>query len=113
MNAHTMFGTPMITPEGSPARPLSRSLPTLDEETAQDGDKSTASPTAITHKRPVTPEHPPAPAGHKPYGTRLTTIILMRWDGQVTYIERDVWWMDEVGCVHKGGTEDRVYRFNL
>lgn len=51
--------------------------------------------------------------GQQPYGTRVTTIILVRWTGEVTYVERDVWWMDEMGCVHKGGTEERRFTFSL
>ena len=113
VNAHTMLGTPMITPEGSPARTASP-LPTLTEGMSVEPIRPNSS--SASGKRASTPEgHVSAtpPLSHKPYGTRLTTIILVTWDGQVTYIERDVWWMDDVGCVHKGGTEDRTYRFQL
>lgn len=113
VNAHTMLGTPMITPEGSPARTASP-LPTLPEETSVERDLVDSSSAAA--KRSSTPEGDVSSTllpGHKPYGTRLTTIILVTWDGQVTYVERDVWWMDDVGCVHKGGTEDRTFTFQL
>ncbi|GHJ86688.1 hypothetical protein NliqN6_3090 [Naganishia liquefaciens] len=112
VNAHTMLGTPIITPEGSPAGTASP-LPTLQEETLYSQVPGMLSEPDRRASTPESHESMSAPAGHKPYGTRLTTIILVTWDGRVTYTERDVWWMDAVGCVHKGGTEDRAFTFQL
>ncbi|KAJ9110731.1 hypothetical protein QFC20_002772 [Naganishia adeliensis] len=109
VNSHTMLSTPIVTPEGSPRRPGSKALPS-SEELGRERDRSrspTTGPAPAQHTT-VTHLH-----GQRPYGTRLTTIILVRWTGEVTYVERDVWWMDEMGCVHKGGTEERRFTFSL
>jgi len=61
----------------------------------------------------------PIPVGCGPsdlYGTRLSTILLVRRDGKVLFVERDIWQMDEEGKVAMAGTEsssDRQYRFQL
>ncbi|EJF63273.1 hypothetical protein DICSQDRAFT_55616 [Dichomitus squalens LYAD-421 SS1] len=58
------------------------------------------------------------PPSHLYYGTRLSTVILIRRDGHVTFIERDVWTLDDSrggeGAVPKrdsGG--DRVFHFQI
>ena len=32
------------------------------------------------------------------YGTRLAQVLLVRRDGRVTYIERDIWALDDTGA---------------
>jgi hypothetical protein len=41
------------------------------------------------------------------YGTRVTTVILVREDGQVTFVERDIFVQDEQGEAVKGKDERR------
>jgi len=48
------------------------------------------------------------------YGTRLSTILLVRKDGQVSFVERDIWQLDNEGRVVRGDPRDeRVFRFSL
>jgi uncharacterized protein with NRDE domain len=48
------------------------------------------------------------------YGTRLAQVILVRRDGRVTYIERDVWVLDGTGApVRASVTEMKSFRFHL
>ncbi|KDQ15122.1 hypothetical protein BOTBODRAFT_32097 [Botryobasidium botryosum FD-172 SS1] len=42
------------------------------------------------------------------YATRLSTVLLVRRDGQALFVERDVWRVDESGEVVKGGEERRI-----
>ena len=44
------------------------------------------------------------------YGTRVTTVILVREDGQVTFVERDIFVQNSDGDA-VSGTEERKYRF--
>ncbi|TFY64912.1 hypothetical protein EVG20_g5788 [Dentipellis fragilis] len=67
--------------------------------------------TAI-HVSPLALEPLSGPAG--PYGTRLSTVVLVRRDGRVLFVERDIWMLDETGKVVKGGKEgERVWRFHV
>ncbi|EKM52111.1 uncharacterized protein PHACADRAFT_128288 [Phanerochaete carnosa HHB-10118-sp] len=46
------------------------------------------------------------------YGTRLSTIILVRRDGSVSFYERDIWVLDERGQPTKGDEKnERVFKF--
>lgn len=49
------------------------------------------------------------------YGTRLSTVILVRRDGSATFIERDIWKLDSDGKPVKGDSVkgDRVHTFKL
>lgn len=47
------------------------------------------------------------------YGTRLSTVILVRRDGSVVFRERDIWSLDAEDKIHKAEREDRVFRFKL
>ena len=48
------------------------------------------------------------------YGTRLSTVVLVRRDGNVLFVERDVWNMNLQGQVIKGVPgDDRSFRFQL
>ena len=48
------------------------------------------------------------------YGTRLSTVILIRRDGSVTFIERDIWALDESGQPSKRDlAHDRVFHFEI
>ena len=46
------------------------------------------------------------------YGTRLTTIILVRRDGRVTFVERDIWSIGKDGGL-VGMRKDSERRFNF
>ncbi|KAH9080276.1 DUF833-domain-containing protein [Lactarius deliciosus] len=53
-------------------------------------------------------------APHAYYGTRLAQVVLVRRNGHVTYIERDVWLLDTTGApVRAGATDMRVFSFRL
>ena len=48
------------------------------------------------------------------YGTRLSTIILVRKDGSVVFRERDIWTLDAAGEPVRGDTSnDRILEFKL
>jgi len=48
------------------------------------------------------------------YGTQLSTILLIRRDGQVLFIERDLWRQEDGGKLIKGDPSmQRVFRFQL
>lgn len=48
------------------------------------------------------------------YGTRLSTVLLVRRDGSVLFIERDIWTLDSEGNVMRGeASRDRVFRFRI
>lgn len=61
------------------------------------------------------PDHLPAdsPAGFPTalYGTQRQTVLLVDWDGQVTYIERALW-SDSGECVPRGSGDD-IFRFRI
>ncbi|KAI9443438.1 DUF833-domain-containing protein [Lactarius indigo] len=55
---------------------------------------------------------PDTPHGY--YGTRLAQVVLVRRNGHVTYIERDVWLLDTTGApVRAGATDLRAFSFRL
>ncbi|RPD62580.1 DUF833-domain-containing protein [Lentinus tigrinus ALCF2SS1-6] len=61
---------------------------------------------------PVTEQATPSSKSY--YGTRLSTVLLIRRDGSVTFIERDIWTLDESGAVVKRDLgHDRVFRFQI
>ncbi|KDQ62816.1 hypothetical protein JAAARDRAFT_30726 [Jaapia argillacea MUCL 33604] len=48
------------------------------------------------------------------YGTRLSTVILIRKDGQATFVERDIYKLDTMGePVKAGASTQRIFRFQL
>ncbi|KAI0301125.1 NRDE protein-domain-containing protein [Multifurca ochricompacta] len=60
------------------------------------------------------PNAPPAPATTTIYGTRLAQVILVRRDGRVTYVEHDVWMLDDQGApVRASPSNMRVFTFRL
>lgn len=49
-----------------------------------------------------------------PYGTRLAQVILVRRDGRVTFIERDVWMLDDTGATVRASADNmRSFIFHL
>ena len=66
-------------------------------------------PISVPHGLPPTVE----PAGiHIIAGTRVSTVLLVRRDGQVLFVERDVWKLDDKGKTSRGDPRDaRVFRF--
>ncbi len=49
-----------------------------------------------------------------PYGTRLAQVILVRRDGRVTYIERDIWALDDTGAAACASADNmRSFIFRL
>ncbi|ESK85415.1 ser thr-rich protein t10 in dgcr region [Moniliophthora roreri MCA 2997] len=59
----------------------------------------------------------PANWGEKPshYGTRLSTVLLIRRDGQATFIERDIWKLvdGKVTKMDVDSPSERTFRFTL
>lgn len=48
------------------------------------------------------------------YGTRLSTVILVRRNGSVLFIERDIWLRDTDGSVVRGDPHlERSFRFRI
>jgi len=48
------------------------------------------------------------------YGTRLAQVLLVRRDGRVTYIERDIWALDGTGAAVRASPENmRSFIFRL
>jgi uncharacterized protein with NRDE domain len=50
------------------------------------------------------------------YGTRLSTVILIKRDGEVLFAEREMWAMDEEGTVVMAGSHpssESQHRFQL
>jgi uncharacterized protein with NRDE domain len=48
------------------------------------------------------------------YGTRLSTVILVRRDGTAVFFERDVWVLDAQGRAHRGDPAAmRAFEFKL
>lgn len=51
---------------------------------------------------------------HDLYGTRLSTILLVKRDGSVLFIERDLWKIDAGGEAIRGDIQEaRSFRFTL
>ena len=49
-----------------------------------------------------------------PYGTRLSTVLLVRNNGQVLFIERDIWKLGDEGVpVKSDPPTERKFIFNL
>ncbi|RDX53474.1 DUF833-domain-containing protein [Polyporus arcularius HHB13444] len=69
-------------------------------------------PIPLSSFPPVTEQATPSSKCY--YGTRLSTVLLIRRDGSVTFIERDIWALDESGAVVKRDSgHDRVFRFEI
>lgn len=48
------------------------------------------------------------------YGTRLSTVILVKHNGSVLFVERDIWSLDSKNKVSRGDAkQQRVFTFNL
>ncbi|KAG5643338.1 hypothetical protein DXG03_001057 [Asterophora parasitica] len=47
------------------------------------------------------------------YGTRLSTILLIKKNGEAVFIERDVWRLENGQVVHAEPTSQRVFRFQV
>ena len=48
------------------------------------------------------------------YGTRLSTIVLVRTDGSVVFRERDIWTLNATGEPARGdNSNDRLLEFKL
>jgi len=58
---------------------------------------------------------PDAPTdGPDYYGTRLSTVVLVKRDGSVLFIERDIWKLDKSGSAVRGDPrDDRIFKFEL
>jgi Transport and Golgi organisation 2 len=50
---------------------------------------------------------------HGIYGTRLAQVILVRRDGLVTYVERDVWVLDNKGVPVQSSALDNMRSFTF
>jgi uncharacterized protein with NRDE domain len=48
------------------------------------------------------------------YGTRLAQVVLVRRDGRVTFIERDIWALDDTGATVRASADNmRSFIFHL
>jgi uncharacterized protein with NRDE domain len=47
------------------------------------------------------------------YGTRLSTVLLVRRDGTVLFIERDIWKLVDGKAVKPEPPTERRFRFNI
>jgi len=50
---------------------------------------------------------------HGIYGTRLAQVVLVRRDGLVTYVERDVWVLDNKGVPVQSSAVDNMRSFTF
>src|SRR5882757_3159641 len=57
----------------------------------------------------------PGPDDAQLYATRLATVVLVRRDGSVLFVERDVWQLDARGdgASRADAQSARVFRFDL
>jgi len=69
---------------------------------------------------PPSGTEPPLPvpvttANGKYYGTRLSTVLLVKKTGEVTFVERDIWMLDATTGepIRLGTDNDRITRFQL
>ncbi len=53
------------------------------------------------------------PEADRVYGTRLSTVILVKRDGSVLFIERDVWKLVDGQVTKMDPPSERIYRFQL
>ncbi len=64
----------------------------------------------------MTPSLSPDAAADGPdyYGTRLSTVLLIRKDGRVLFVERDIWQLDSDGNPKLADPRgERIFHFNL
>ena len=54
---------------------------------------------------------------HEKYGTRLSSVLLVRRDGRVLFVERDIWKFEEANGEHRVSRgdprRDRVFTFKI
>ncbi|KAH9851751.1 DUF833-domain-containing protein [Lenzites betulinus] len=79
-------------------------------------DRSELRNTILVEPLPIgaAPQSPDAgPANY--YGTRLSTVILIRRDGRALFVERDIWTLDDArrAAVQGEPGRDRVFRFQI
>ncbi|KAL1744983.1 NRDE protein-domain-containing protein [Schizophyllum fasciatum] len=55
----------------------------------------------------------PAAESAGPYGTRLSTVLLVRKDGEALFVERDIWMLQDGKAVKADPSSQRVHRFTL
>ncbi|KAI5896975.1 uncharacterized protein SCHCODRAFT_02616353 [Schizophyllum commune H4-8] len=61
----------------------------------------------------VLPLVDPSARSAGPYGTRLSTVLLVRKDGQALFVERDIWTLQDGKVVKADPSSQRVHRFTL
>ncbi|KAI0667700.1 DUF833-domain-containing protein [Trametes maxima] len=77
-------------------------------------DRSELRNTVLVDPLPIGAGESSDEAPYNYYGTRLSTVILIRRDGTALFIERDVWTLDDEGRIAKGDPgRDRVFRFQI
>ncbi|KAF9013050.1 NRDE protein-domain-containing protein [Cyathus striatus] len=70
----------------------------------------------ITHRTQLRTTVQNGPDGRKEryYGTRLSTVLLVRHNGEVLFVERDIWKVDETGVVKaQGPSAERRVKFRI
>ncbi|OJT09950.1 hypothetical protein TRAPUB_13587 [Trametes pubescens] len=77
-------------------------------------DRSELRNTIMVDPLPIGPSESADAPPPNYYGTRLSTVILIRRDGTALFIERDVWTRSDDGRVARGDPgHDRVFRFQI
>lgn len=77
-------------------------------------DRSELRNTIMVDPLPIGARESPDTPPPNYYGTRLSTVILIRRDGTALFIERDVWTRSDDGRVARGDPgRDRVFRFQI
>ncbi|KAK7462276.1 hypothetical protein VKT23_007877 [Stygiomarasmius scandens] len=93
-----------LSANSSPVVPVPSSSPALNDS---------------THSSPSTEieEHNAKPEvlvnSSKYYGTRLSNVLLVRRNGDVMFVERDIWKMENSEVVKMNKDSERVFRFKL
>jgi len=80
------------------------SSPALNDTTHSSGSK----PSAEIEEHNAKTEN-----SSKYYGTRLSTVLLIRRNGDVMFVERDIWKMENSEVVKMNKDSERVFRFML
>lgn len=115
----------LILDQGSttaPGTPLPDSSSSYLAAVTPPAVQSTTVPGSSGSKPGSQPLAPAAPGYEYHYGTRLSTVLLIRRDGSVLFIERDVWRLGKDGKPERldykesrgeGSAQQRVFEFKL